>query len=723
MVTENGKTLTSAQMCAENNKLYEKGMKPMKKRTHNSHKGIPEKILSLFLSLCLLACALPSGYAEDSSSSRIDADIGAAAEEQDDRVPREVDFSDVFSSGRPTPDSRTDYSGTYYINNEFGYRFVYITGSNNAASVNCGQYNMSHPSTNTMDEWDIEKDSDSWYTISLSEYPEYKLGASESGATWQYITGSVPVSCLWNIGTRTVDGVDYFYLFNSRERQLLNAYGTNYSYVDTVEVDDATETALWRLMTPSSYHPLSSISVQNEWLPIADTISYADLHMTGSVYNYSGYPTFYNDFDSLLLTSSNTSAVRISNSAHTLTAVNFGTATITVQCRDCTTSCTFLLEVTNQEGTYYLRNVGSGGYMEPYSSYVRTGTFSGNNSQRWVVQYRSGGYYSIKDVQTNGYLSILNNSTSANAQATTVSAYTGASGQQFKFARSNAGYLTIKPKCGENNGYVLGVSFVSGGYYAGQGSPSTSNNYGKWRFNEILPLSGYEQSYNPNIWNSNSIITQYTNCYSYAINTQTNPAYDFLFPMQPNQSVRDLTYFNNNIVQYQSYIHSLLTTSSLVNSIQNDAEAYGFGFVSVGRKTTCPSGTYKVALVLDPSRDYHWYRQNSDGTWSHKTGQLPVCNVDASGELIFDPALADRNYSSIGGANYTTFIGYYYIIPLNNILTSYGSTLGEENFNNMSLPEIDTYSKYTTEISPLSANVLLCRPLFLETPPINQSNQ
>lgn len=81
---------------------------------------------------------------------------------------------------------------------------------------------------------------------------------------------------------------------------------------------------------------------------------------------------------------------------------------------------------------------------------------------------------------------------------------------------------------------------------------------------------------------------------------------------------------------------------------------------------------YKVALVIDNQYkygdkykyDYHWYRQNSDGTWSHKPGTTPVTNLDASKNIIMDPLECDRNVED--GLNYNYFVGYYAIIPLNN---------------------------------------------------------
>lgn len=72
----------------------------------------------------------------------------------------------------------------------------------------------------------------------------------------------------------------------------------------------------------------------------------------------------------------------------------------------------------------------------------------------------------------------------------------------------------------------------------------------------------------------------------------------------------------------------------------------------------CKRGTYKVALVVDPKNDYHFYRQDSDGMWSHKPGGTKVTRVDASGRPIYNPELADRDYTHDSGLNYKQFCSY-----------------------------------------------------------------
>lgn len=63
-------------------------------------------------------------------------------------------------------------------------------------------------------------------------------------------------------------------------------------------------------------------------------------------------------------------------------------------------------------------------------------------------------------------------------------------------------------------------------------------------------------------------------------------------------------------------------------------------------------GDTLVALVVAPGYDFHWYRRDSSGNWSHKPGQLGATTVDNNGKVIRSPESAAR------GA-YTQFCGYF----------------------------------------------------------------
>src|SRR5579871_5831857 len=148
-----------------------------------------------------------------------------------------------------------------------------------------------------------------------------------------------------------------------------------------------------------------------------------------------------------------------------------------------------------------------------------------------------------------------------------------------------------------------------------------------------LPVSGSEPTYDPASWNKPGVVTT-NNCYAYATNQMTGT-----FP-QPGK--------NSGTEPTPPYTCDNVTTG-----------AVGDGLAKGECDKACPAGSYKVALVIDPSvdnNDFHWYRQDSNGNWSHKPGGTDATNLDNSGKPITDPRNADR-----GG--YTTFCGCFCVDP------------------------------------------------------------
>jgi len=55
-----------------------------------------------------------------------------------------------------------------------------------------------------------------------------------------------------------------------------------------------------------------------------------------------------------------------------------------------------------------------------------------------------------------------------------------------------------------------------------------------------------------------------------------------------------------------------------------------------------PQGSrHVVALVVEDGVDFHWYRRDRDGRWSHKPGETSVTRTDDSYNLINDPSAAN----------------------------------------------------------------------------------
>jgi len=138
--------------------------------------------------------------------------------------------------------------------------------------------------------------------------------------------------------------------------------------------------------------------------------------------------------------------------------------------------------------------------------------------------------------------------------------------------------------------------------------------------------------YDPYIWNDKDrggSIQVNNNCYNYATNTVTNDN------AQPGIGSGE-----------KFFLHQC-------EDIWNAAIRDGLTPLPSGR--VCPPTMTTVALAVmpgdDDKGDYHWYRLDNDGIWSHKLADAPAKRTDYSGNLIFNPELADRS-------PYHEFCGY-----------------------------------------------------------------
>jgi hypothetical protein len=133
-------------------------------------------------------------------------------------------------------------------------------------------------------------------------------------------------------------------------------------------------------------------------------------------------------------------------------------------------------------------------------------------------------------------------------------------------------------------------------------------------------------AYNPGVWNVPAV-QPYNNCYNYANNQQTD------------------TFAQPGVASG----HPM--TGLSCGGVQPSAVSDGLNAVpDFSGKLTSGQGWY-VALVVWPGQDFHWYRQDSNGCWSHKPGSTPVINTDDSGNRIADPQTCDRG-------SYTQFCSY-----------------------------------------------------------------
>lgn len=160
-----------------------------------------------------------------------------------------------------------------------------------------------------------------------------------------------------------------------------------------------------------------------------------------------------------------------------------------------------------------------------------------------------------------------------------------------------------------------------------------------------MPTGGGEYPYNPTYWNDSANVFR-ANCYGYILNRIANDTSDPLAGYMFQPGYRTGNYYTS------------LTASAIITAVKSDMKDLGRTIRSSSYSETPGSNEYKVALVIAPGTDYHWYRQDSDGGWSHKPGLTNIDYRDASGNFISDPQTCDRNYSY---ANYSTWGGYYIV--------------------------------------------------------------
>lgn len=142
-------------------------------------------------------------------------------------------------------------------------------------------------------------------------------------------------------------------------------------------------------------------------------------------------------------------------------------------------------------------------------------------------------------------------------------------------------------------------------------------------------------AYEPTFWNDSGTIQYYNNCYNYGNNKRTDTF------AQPGRRSGD----------YPNPMECAEVAAAAVSD----------GLEVLPASGVCPDDKVKVALFVDPDLpvdDYHWYRLDSDGMWTHKPGGGPATNLDQSGDPITNPETADRSNPAYD-LDYTDFCGYF----------------------------------------------------------------
>lgn len=165
-------------------------------------------------------------------------------------------------------------------------------------------------------------------------------------------------------------------------------------------------------------------------------------------------------------------------------------------------------------------------------------------------------------------------------------------------------------------------------------------------------LNGSEPQYEPSKWNDDIKIKKTHNCYAYMfdiINT------NFEKKPQPGYAAGYSYLSDSEIRKCDTMFQRIKADNPSV--IPSDFES------------PCPSGYRKGYMAVDDGEDtdYHFYRLDNDGYWSHKPGSTEVLRANTNGLRIKAPHLAERRGSS---HHYKKSCGYFCFNPKKTVISN-----------------------------------------------------
>lgn len=173
--------------------------------------------------------------------------------------------------------------------------------------------------------------------------------------------------------------------------------------------------------------------------------------------------------------------------------------------------------------------------------------------------------------------------------------------------------------------------------------------------NDDTPVDSANNSYNENLF-----VRESHNCYTYFLNLKSKNAVELCkkdfnhYKMCRRAQPGYLSGFP--ILKKKDYACPIIEKRTL----SDNPNIYKLKSI----RDKCDPRFYKGAMVVAPGRDYHYYRFNDDGFWSHKPGYKPSTRYDSDNNIILDPKAASRNYG--GTLNYKDFCGYFCVPRDNN---------------------------------------------------------
>ena len=157
---------------------------------------------------------------------------------------------------------------------------------------------------------------------------------------------------------------------------------------------------------------------------------------------------------------------------------------------------------------------------------------------------------------------------------------------------------------------------------------STINNIRKYTNTNTKKniVVGSEYPYEPNKWED---VENTHNCYAYTLNQYKDKKINY--PQMGKFGIKHFDKYYNEDRDFtcSAYEHRVLRDNPLIYRVKDGEQ--------------CKKDYYKGHFVVAPNKDFHWYRQDDNGNFSHKPGQLYVRDFDVSKNKIKDPVLSNRS--------------------------------------------------------------------------------
>ena len=176
-----------------------------------------------------------------------------------------------------------------------------------------------------------------------------------------------------------------------------------------------------------------------------------------------------------------------------------------------------------------------------------------------------------------------------------------------------------------------------------------------WKFNNkqnkvavFSKLNGSEPEYDNKKWNNNNSIKKTHNCYAYVLDI-----INLSLKSKPQPGY------------YSGYSHLTDNDIRKCDRMFERIKADNPTTKRVKYKEQCPNGYRKGYLAVDDGSvsndtDYHFYRLDSSGLWSHKPGSTNTRTENSNGKKIIAPHLSKRESNS---HIYNKSCGYFCFDP------------------------------------------------------------